>query len=154
MVVSLLTSSPLLPPLPLLCMTSRLFWFPLNLPRVRLSPIAPHSGLEGRHRGPQCPLWNHQAPFCWHRTQISYPHLPTTVLLTPVAHLRSQRLTYTGLSTCRGGRRGVCCSRNDFYTSTPPTPPTHALCVCCAFTTTPPPNPQKTEEAKRGLDGM
>lgn len=56
-------------------------------PPSRNPPIAPHSGLEGRHRGPQCPLWNHRGPRLSASHQIFLPPiLPATV--TP-SHTRT-----------------------------------------------------------------
>lgn len=128
-VVSLLTSSPSTSPSSpydlRLCSGSP----HLKSPRVT---IAPHSGLERRHRGPQCPLWNHRAPFC---SQIS--HSPTTVL-----HLVTHCCPRHPIYTCGGGGRGVC-SSHDF--TPPPTPQhlTHALCVCVLCVHHPPKKKQK-----------
>lgn len=91
-VVSLLTSTPppLLPLLPLLRYDLRLmFWLsPPTPPSFLVSAvtIAPHSGLEGRHRGPQCPLWNHQAPLYRVAPNLLFPishHCPPLNPLTP-----------------------------------------------------------------------
>lgn len=162
MVVSLLTSSPpLLPPLPLLCTASpcpppptAMFWFPPPTPKNLLvfapSPhIAPHSGLEGRHRGPQCPLWNHRGPRLLASHQIFLPPiLPATV--TP-SHTRTgvpKHLIDTAPPpACRGGRRGVTTILHLRHRHLHP----HAcpVCVCAVHSppTTlppPPPPPEKT----------
>ena len=157
-VVSLLTSTPpLLPLLPLLHMTSVyvLVIPPTPHPHppsllVSAVPIAPHSGLEGRHRGPQCPLWNHRPPnFASH--QNSYPPPP------PIPHHCPPDPCHAPVSPPHVGVEGGKCTvvTITLHPHWPPPPntwaPTHALCVCAVRSPPPPPPPKKR---KRGLDGL
>lgn len=117
-VVSPLTSSPLLPPLPLIRMTSvYVLVTPIpKSPRVRCH----HSATQwfGREtQGPSVSPLEPPGPFCSVAPKFLSP-FPTTVLfLTPVTHWCSQHPVNTVPSTCGGGGRGVYSSHNDF---TPP----------------------------------
>lgn len=110
--------------------------------------IAPHSGLERWHRGPQCPLWNHRAPsVALHQNCYPVPHhcppdLSHTLVFPASDLLYSQYL--------RGWREGGECVVVTIIVLLhwPPAPkPLRMPCVyvMCVH------HPQKR---KRGLDGL